>query len=158
MDSFDIRSVESSDRGWIGRFVSEHWGASLVVVHGVTYYPERLPGFYALRGDERVGLATYSIDGEECELVTLDSLAPGAGSALVEVVKGAAQDNHCRRLWLVTTNDNTDALRFYQKRGFEIVAVHKGAVARSRKIKPEIPLIGNHGIPIRDEIELAILL
>jgi hypothetical protein len=59
-------------------------------------------------------------------------------------------------LWCITTNDNFPALRFYQKRGFRIVAVHPGAVERSRVMKPSIPLWGIDSIPIRDEIELEI--
>ena len=58
------------------------------------------------------------------------------------------------RLWLVTTNDNLDALRFYQRRGLRITAVAAGAVDEARKIKPGIPLLGDHGIAIRDEITL----
>ena len=49
---------------------------------------------------------------------------------------------------------NLNALQFYQKRGFDIVKLHINAVKQSRKIKPEIPLIGFNGIPIRHEIEL----
>jgi hypothetical protein len=59
------------------------------------------------------------------------------------------------RAWLVTTNDNMRALRFYQRLGWELVAVHRGAVDRAREtLKPEIPRVGNDGIPLRDEIEL----
>jgi GNAT superfamily N-acetyltransferase len=88
--------------------------------------------------------------------VTLNSLKGnrGVGTTLIEAVKAEAQNNNCQRVWLVTSNDNTDALRFYQKRGFVLVALHLGAVAQARAIKPEIPLIGNNGIAIRDEIEL----
>ena len=106
------------------------------------------------------GLVTFHIAGDACEIVTLDSLHPGQGigTALIEAVKAAAGAAGCRRLWLITTNDNLHALGFYQKRGFRLVAVHPGAVDDSRKLKPEIPLIGNDGIPIRDEIELEIVL
>jgi len=63
--------------------------------------------------------------------------------------------HRCPRLWLVTTNDNVDALRFYQRRGFCLVCVHRGAVDHSRAhLKPEIPLAGNNRIPLRDELEL----
>jgi RimJ/RimL family protein N-acetyltransferase len=73
-------------------------------------------------------------------------------------VKEVARQHGCQRVWLITTNDNLNALRFYQKRGFELVAVHRRAIDEARKIKPEIPLIGEYGIPIRDEIELEIAL
>lgn len=111
-----------------------------------------------LAGGEWVGLVTCHIQGAECESVTLNSLYPatGIGTALVEAVKEAAQSANRRRLWLITTNDNLNALRFYQKRGFVLVAVHRNAVAEARK--PQIPAIGEHGIPLRDEIELEMLL
>ncbi|HEX7715028.1 MAG TPA: GNAT family N-acetyltransferase, partial [Bacillota bacterium] len=64
----------------------------------------------------------------------------------------------CQRLWLITTNDNLAAIRFYQLRGFVLVALHRDAIAQSRKLKPEIPLRGIDGIPIRDEIELEVVL
>ncbi len=58
------------------------------------------------------------------------------------------------RLVVVTTNDNLNALRFYQKRGFILVQLRPNALARSRQLKPQIPLVGMDGIPLRDEIEL----
>jgi hypothetical protein len=60
-----------------------------------------------------------------------------------------------QRVWLVTTNDNLDALRFYQRRGFRIAQVRPGAVDETRKtLKPSIAEVGDFGIPIRDEIVL----
>jgi RimJ/RimL family protein N-acetyltransferase len=59
----------------------------------------------------------------------------------------------CYRLWLITTNDNEPAIQFYQRRGMTLVAIHHNALSESRKLKPEIPLIGLGGQPLRDEIE-----
>jgi hypothetical protein len=60
-------------------------------------------------------------------------------------------------VWLTTTNDNLDALRFYQRRGFRISAVRPRAVERARAtLKPEIPEVGAYGIPVRDEIDLEL--
>jgi ribosomal protein S18 acetylase RimI-like enzyme len=73
-------------------------------------------------------------------------------------VREVATAAGCRRLWLITTNDNLDALRFYQRRGFELVAVHRDFREVARRLKPSIPLEGNFGIPIRDEIELELRL
>jgi GNAT superfamily N-acetyltransferase len=107
-----------------------------------------------------VGLVTYNIEGESCEVVTIDSIRPssGVGTALIEAVRDIAIKSRCERLWLITTNDNLNALRFYQKWGFVLVAVHRNALDVSRKLKPEIPLIGDDGIPLRDEIELEMML
>ncbi len=78
----------------------------------------------------------------------------GIGTALLDKIESLAKQKNCKRLWLITTNDNVDALRFYQKRGYEIRAVHLHSIEESRKIKPQLPLIGKYGIPIRDEIEM----
>ncbi|NLE72769.1 MAG: GNAT family N-acetyltransferase [Actinomycetales bacterium] len=78
----------------------------------------------------------------------------GTGTALVEAVARLARDAGARRLWLVTTNDNVDALRFYQRRGFRLAELHVGAVDEARRLEPAIPAVGDHGIPIRDELVL----
>ncbi len=58
----------------------------------------------------------------------------------------------------MTTNDNTPALRFYQRRDFDLVSIHRNAVKEARKLKPEIPDVGMDGINIRHEIEMEYLL
>ena len=127
---------------------------------GRIHYPQELPGFVAMRDDKPVGLVTYRIDGSQCEIVTLNSVVEGLGigSGLIDAVKSAAISAKCHRIWLITTNDNTPALRFYQKRGFVLVAVYINAIEQSRKLKPEIPMVGLDGIPLRDEIELEMSL
>jgi ribosomal protein S18 acetylase RimI-like enzyme len=114
----------------------------------------------ALVEGERQGLLTYRLEGGECEVVTLDSLAEGigVGTRLLEAARGAAENAGCRRLWLVTTNDNLQALGFYQRRGYRLAALHRDALEVSRRLKPEISEIGHAGIPLRDEIELEIVL
>jgi len=107
-----------------------------------------------------VGLITYRIEGPECEVLSLDSLSEGIGigTALLESALRAAGAAGCRRFWLITTNDNLRAVRFYQRRGFSLAALHRDALVVSRKLKPCIPPIGLDGIPLRDEIEMEILL
>ena len=155
-----VRPVRAEDRDWIRRFVAERWGAEVVVARGVLYRPHELAGIVAEGDGGPIGLLTYQISGDACEIVTLDSVRPsmGVGTALLEAVKDAAHAAGSRRLWLVTTNDNLEALRFYQKRGFVLVAVHRNAAEAARRLKPEISRLGAHGIPIRDEIELELLL
>ncbi len=155
-----LRPIIPSDRPWLRQWMTDHWGAEWMIVHGEHTYPAEHPGFAAFEGEKVVGLITYVIRSGECEILSLDSLVEGRGigSALVESVRMVALQSRVRRLWLVTTNDNLNALRFYQKRGFQLVKIYRRAVDESRKIKPSIPLIGNFGIPIRDEIELEMLL
>ena len=152
---FAVRPVQTDDREWIRRLVRDRWAAEIVVVHGAVFHPHELPGFLAASGLEKVGLVTYAVTGTECEIVTLDSLKPGRGigSTLVASVEDAARQAGCSLLRLTTTNDNLNALRFYQKRGFALTALRPGALDATRKLKP-IPAVGEHGIPLRDELDL----
>jgi len=155
-----INPIQASDLPFIRQALNQSWGSPRVVSRGVLYDATTLPGFIAIHQNEPEGLITYSIVGAECQIVTLNSRQEGMGigTALIEAVKTVAERAGCRRLWLITTNDNLAALRFYQKRGFMIAAVHINALENSRKLKPEIPLLGKDGIPLRDEIELEYLL
>ncbi|HKY55102.1 MAG TPA: GNAT family N-acetyltransferase, partial [Anaerolineales bacterium] len=130
------------------------------IAHGVIYRPDSLDGFVALDDDEWIGEITYAFSGDDCEIVSIDSLreGQGIGTALINAVVEEMRKRNCKRIFLITTNDNLNALGFYQKRGFELVAVHRGSVNESRKIKPSIPLIGMNNIPLRDEIELELVL
>lgn len=158
MDAFTLVPFGDAHRAWAAEMLTEHWGAAVVISRGQRHEADRLPGFVALREDEPVGLVTYNIAGDDCEIVSLNATVSGAGigTMLIAAVRDVAARAGCRRVWLITTNDNVEALRFYQLRGLVLVTVHRDAIAESRRQKPEIPLIGNHGIPIRDEIELEL--
>ena len=160
MSNISILPINAGDLEWVAQFIFEHWGSNKAISRGVVHFPQNLPGFVALYEGEKVGLVTYKILDESCELVTINSTHPssGIGTALIEADMDIAQKAGCKRLWLITTNDNMNALRFYQKRGFELVAIHRNALDISRRLKPEISLIGNDGIPLRDEIELEMIL
>jgi SAM-dependent methyltransferase len=158
--AFSIQSIQDDEREWIRQFMVEHWGSEIMIAHNTKFRPAELPGFIAARDKKKVGLITYNIEAGHCEITTLNSLQPGIGigAALIEAVKTIAQTAGCNRLWLITTNDNMRALKFYQKQGFELVAIHRRAVDATRKLKPEIPLLGNDGIALRDELELEMIL
>jgi ribosomal protein S18 acetylase RimI-like enzyme len=153
---FSIYPLTPADRSWVVRFLEEHWGASEIVTRGVLHPADRLPGFCARREGQVIGLVTYQLAGKGCEIISLDSLVEGigAGSALIHAVQEVAVSAGCERLWLITTNDNTPALRFYQKRGFRLAALHLQAVDQARQLKPSIPPVGIDGIEIHDEVEL----
>lgn len=120
----------------------------------------QLPGFAAVDGGAWIGLATYRISGGECELVTLHSLRErsGIGIRLLGAVVDAARDAGCRRVWVITTNDNLGMMRFIQRRGFALAAVHRDFMNRVREGKPEVPLTGHFGIPLRDALEFELRL
>ncbi len=152
-----IRSLGDDEREELARLVTESWGSSRLVSRGAVHEVRDLPCLVATDGSRWLGVAAYRFSRGECELVLIEAFerGGGTGTALLEAVVEEAREAGAHRLWLVTTNDNLDALRFYQRRGLRLVRLRPGAVAEARKLlKPEIPLTGNHGIPICDELEL----
>ena len=160
MSPLPARRLTQNDLPRLRQFWIDHWGGEEMITRGNVYRPEQLDGFVMEDGEEWIGLLTFFINADECEVTSLDSLreGQGIGSMLMEKVREEARARGCKRLFLITTNDNLRALGFYQKRGFEIVTVYRGAVNESRKRKPGIPLVGMNGIPLRDEIELEMKL
>jgi len=158
MPGFQIRPLAPDDFDWVRRVVVTEWSAEMVIAHNEVFHPTDLPGFVAFAGEEPVGLLTNNLAGDEFEIVTLDLLSTerGVGTALIEAARQAAGRAGCTQLFLVTTNNNTHALRYFQKRGFLIAVVRLKALEKSRHLKPEIPLADKDGPSIRDEIELEI--
>jgi GNAT superfamily N-acetyltransferase len=126
-------------------------------VHGLTVRYDEVEGF--IFGDW-AGLLTFQIRGNECEITSINSVqeGKGIGTLLLDKIRQEAKERNCGRLFLITTNDNLNALGFYQRRGLELSALHRGAINESRKLKPSIPLFGENNIPLRDEIELEMKL
>jgi len=155
-----LRRLTQADLPRLRQVWKEHWGDEFVVAHGVIYYPDGLNGFIAADRHEWLGEITYTVSESDCEIISLTSRreGQGLGTKLINAVVEEAREQNCRCVFLITTNDNLNALGFYQKRGFELVKINRGAVNESRKIKPSIPLVGMNNIPLRDEIELEIML
>lgn len=160
MEDLSVKPLENEDKEWVKKLLEKQWGSAEIVTKGKILNAVNLPGFKAIKNGDNVGLITYYTESGECEIVTLDSLEKGRGigSKLIEEVIKTAKANNCTRVWVITTNDNINALKFYQKRGFFLVALYPNALAKSRKLKPEIPETGIDGLPLRDEIELEIKL
>lgn len=152
----NVVAINELSKEKVIEFFKEHWGSPQMVISTGIYDCSTLDGFAVLKEEKIIGLITYDIQKGECEIISLDSVEEekGIGSALVQEVERLALNKNCNVLKLVTTNDNLLALKFYQKRGFILSQIFNNAVEKARKLKPEIPLIGNDGIPIRDEIEL----
>jgi GNAT superfamily N-acetyltransferase len=151
-----VRKRRETDRPAVEAFLAERHSARVARL-GRLEYPLDHPALVAERDGALAGVLTYVIGGEECEILTLHAVErwAGVGTALVEAVERVATGRGCRRLWVLTTNDNVDALRFYQRRGFRLAELHPGAVDDSRaRLKPELPAVGDHGIPLRDELVL----
>jgi ribosomal protein S18 acetylase RimI-like enzyme len=160
MSTLELRRLSPNDLPRLRQFWIEHWGGEEMITRGNVYRPAQLDGFVVEDVNEWIGLLTFFTKDGECEVTSLDSLreGQGIGSMLIDKAIEEARAKDCKRLFLITTNDNLHALGFYQKRGFEIVTVYRGAVNESRRRKPGIPLIGMNGIPLRDEIELEMSL
>jgi ribosomal protein S18 acetylase RimI-like enzyme len=153
----EVQPLTEKDRAWAARLEAESWGEPGVARLGELVDPTRLPGFIAFLDGQRAGLASYAVRGGECEVVTIRSLREGrgVGRALLDAVRDAAIDAGCRRLWLITTNNNLRALELYQRWGMDIVAFHRHAVSDARRrVKPSIPERDAKGIPIAHELEL----
>ena len=158
--AFIIGPKRESADGALVKAWTERSGATLIVSRGRRQDARALPGLVAREASERLGALTFDRHGEAIEVVTLDSfvMGQGVGTALLEAMATLARKEGARRLWLVTSNDNIRALRFYQRRGWDMVALHTHAITQARKLKPEIPMQGDYDIPLRHEIEFALML
>jgi ribosomal protein S18 acetylase RimI-like enzyme len=155
-----VRDATDADREWVVRAMEGQWGSTRIVSRGRLVDVLDLPTLVCREGDERLGLAVWQVHDGDCEVVAFHSPVPrrGAGSALLHAVAERGREAGCPRMWLITTNDNLAALRFYQRWGMRLVAVHRNAMDETRRLKPEVPEIGLDGIPLRDEIELELRL
>jgi GNAT superfamily N-acetyltransferase len=159
MDDADVvvRAIQTRDASWVRDVVTKHFGSTRIVSRGRLHHSGDLPGLVAEVDSAPVGLLLYRTDEDAIEIVVLVSEVRRQGIArqLVSAMRERAASEGCRRLWLITTNDNLDAIAFYQTTGWVKTAVHKGAVRQARRLKPEIPEVGPSGIRIEDEIEFA---
>lgn len=156
----DVRPITEDHADIVRSMLTEAWRSTRVAGHGVLYDASTLPGLIGYLAGRPAGLLTYHIDGDSWEIVTLSASVRerGVGTALVRAAAEMARRDGARRLWLITTNNNTIALRFYQRLGFDLVALHRDWVTRARaELKPEIPLEVD-GIPLRHELELEMQL
>ena len=160
MNNFTILPLGDEHRTIVEAQVAESWGSSLIVSRGVLHDPRNLEGFIATDSGKLTGYTYYSITENACEIVVLEALIirRGIGSAIIREVLRTAKASACTRVWLVTSNDNTQAIRFYQRFGFELAAVYLNAMDEARLLKPQIPLLGDDDIPIKHEFEFEIIL
>ena len=156
----DVRSLADADLGWKQESLARGWGSTLVARLGGVIDAMVLDGFVALVDGTPAGLLTYAIDDDGLEVVTIHAETPGlgVGRALMDAARAKALESGVRRMWLITTNDNSRAFRFYQQWGMDLAALHHDGVTRSRALKPSIPLTGNDHVPIRHELEFELWL
>lgn len=151
-----IREAGEDDpaRAWI----EARWGGGLMVVHGERFDLTRVPCLVAEADGTICGALTYQIHTDILEVVSLDADPPGRGIGrqLVDAVADIARGLGLRGVQTTTTNDNLTALGFWQARGFRLVALRPDAVVEARRLKPSIPMYGERGLPVRDEIDLLL--
>jgi N-acetylglutamate synthase-like GNAT family acetyltransferase len=151
----NIYSVKEIDKNLLTQFFITHWGSPQMIISSGIFQCDELDGFAVLNEEgDIIGLVTYVVKGDECEIISIDSLVEnkGIGSSLLKKVEQSAKEQLCSHIKVITTNDNLHAMGFYQKRGYRISEVLINAVDKAREIKPEIPLVADNGIPICDEI------
>jgi GNAT superfamily N-acetyltransferase len=155
-----LRPLVDGDRSWTRSALCRVWGSTAVARRGELVDAAELEGIVAVVDGHPAGLVTYAMRDAELEVVTLQAEPEGhgVGRALMDAVRDHARDVRMSRIWLITTNDNIRALRFYQQWGMDLVALIHNGVSRSRTVKPGIPVIGQHGIPVRHELELELRL
>jgi GNAT superfamily N-acetyltransferase len=155
-----VRERTKEDTRWLIPYMKENWGSEKIVTRNIIHNACEALGLIAVSDDKPAGIILYEIKNRECEIILLESFIEkiGIGTTLLKCVEEKAIANGCKRIWLITTNDNMKSIRFYQLRGFSLVAIHQNAIEESRKLKPEIPLIGIDGITIKDEIELEFII
>jgi ribosomal protein S18 acetylase RimI-like enzyme len=155
-----ICTMTSADGDFVRSELIRNWHSTTIWSIDYEYRADELPGFVAWLDGERVGHITIADRGGQSEVVTLSATIEqrGVGSALLEAAVQAASEKRHRRIFLTTSNDNLRALALYQKRGWRLVAVHRGMMDRYRQRKKQIPAIGLNGIPLHDEIELELIL
>ncbi|MEU4688290.1 GNAT family N-acetyltransferase [Actinoplanes sp. NPDC023714] len=160
MSDIRVRPAGEDDREGVARVLRASWGGTVVVAHGTAYDAALLPALITGTAEAITGVLTYHVGGDAMEIVSIDAVTrrSGVGTALLGAAVGLARRRGLRRVWLITTNDNLDALRFYQRRGLRIVGVSPGAVDEARRIKPGIPETGDYGIPLHDELVLEVQL
>lgn len=154
----ECKRINSRNRNLINAFIKQHWYTTTMIIRGKEIDMTKVEGFYFIEEKNIIGLITYIVYNDILEITSLDSLQEnqGIGSKLVEAVIYEAKERKCQKIILITTNDNINAIKFYQKRGFDMAHLFRNALDISRKLKPDIPLIGENSIPLRHEIEFEL--
>ena len=151
-----IERISNKTRELVNQFFIDNWFSTDISIRGEIIDGTKLDGFLLQEENTIIGLVTYTFFGDICEIVSVDSKREnvGIGTALLNEIEKIARENKCKKMRLITTNDNLRALQFYQKRGYCLTKLYPNVMDEVRKVKPDVPLIGENDIPLRDEIEL----
>ncbi len=159
--ALDVRDFAPEDREWAAAVLSAHGGGVAEVArHGELLNPLEHEGIVAELDGRPVALLTVNESPKGLEVLTLHSevRGVGAGTRLLETALRVAVASDAPRLWLVTTNDNVEAIVWCLRRGMHVAGVRAGAVDADRAtLKAQIPRTNpENGLPIRDYVELEL--
>ena len=158
----EIRPKCAADSEFVVAELRKHWHDTQIWSLGNVFEADQIPALVAWKDGRSIGLLTYHVHAgnKQLEVVTLSALEQecGVGTALLEHIANIARLHGCFRVFLTTTNDNLNAIGFYQKRGWNMVRYHAGSMDQARMFKPSIPRIGEHRIPLKDELEFELRL
>jgi len=155
-----VSPIASGDRDWVAETLVREWTSTSVARLGELVEAAELPGHLATLAGRRVGLVLVDVRHREYEVVAISTSEPrrGVGRALMECCFAEARAAGCRRVWLVTTNNNITAIAFYQRLGMDLRALHRHALRVSRELKATIPERDADGVRIDHELEFEVLL
>ena len=157
-----VRPLTDTDRPGLKQLLEEAWGLPVVSISGAHDDPSVRPGFVAVdAAGAPAGYLTYIVDGDQCEVLTINALLEGAGvgRALMDAARTAAVNAGCRRLWLITSNENIRAIAFYQRWGMDLAALHRNFADTVRAAKPHLDTAADPGgISFRHALEFELLL
>ena len=155
-----VRPLTADDRDWVRATLVRSWSSTTVARRGDLIEARDLTGYAALIGGRRTGLVLVDVRNSDLEVVAISSNTrrQGVGHALMKKCIEQARERGCRRVWLITTNNNTAAITFYQHIGMDLSAYYRHAVRASRLLKPSIPLRDGAGVAIDHELEFELLL
>ncbi|RLZ11604.1 GNAT family N-acetyltransferase [Faecalibacter macacae] len=151
----EIRLTLLEEKNIVKELFIKEWNSDIMISKNQKHFVENLESIIAVVDKEIIGLLTFNIINKQAEIVSLDSFneGKGIGTKLLDFTLNYFKNLYLDRIWLITSNDNCHAIRFYQKRGWKMVNIHFNAIEEARLLKPQIPMFGYDGIPILHEIE-----
>jgi GNAT superfamily N-acetyltransferase len=157
MNNIIIRPKTNTNHKILENFMSLYWGGEPLIVHGKKYFTKDLEGYLAFNNEECIAFLLFERQQIDWEIIVFESYSKfsGIGTKLLNALFDEAKKNNCPAIHVMTTNDNLDALRFYQRRGFVLSGIYLDVVEYARSLKPSIPALGDYDIPIRDELMLV---
>ena len=136
--------------------MSDTFGGPLQARRGELLDVLALPGFIAQRDDRTIGLATYRLENDECEIAFIATLErhAGVGTALLNALLRAV--SRCDRIWLVDQRQPRSAPLLSAAR-LRPVSASSRRSRRGAQTAQTSDLDGRRvRIPLRDEIELEL--